>query len=228
MTARIAALAVAALAAGCAAAGPPPPAAPAASGSPSTAVPAPQPRAAAVAPVTAAELGASWRPECPVGPDGLRRVELDYLGFDGLIHRGNLVVARDAVDDVIAIFADLAALRYPIERMQTVDRYPGAEDEASMRDNNTSAFNCRPLPGGSAWSEHAYGRAVDVNPLVNPYLDSGGDLQPATARRYLDRTRDDLGLLHPGDAAVEAFTRRGWIWGGNWRDPVDYQHFEVG
>lgn len=188
----------------------------------------PQPRAATVHRVGEAELGATWRPECPVGPAGLRRVELDYLGPDGVTRRGSLVVARDIVDDVIAIFGDLARLRYPIERMQTADRYPGASDEASMRDNNTSAFNCRPLPGGSGWSEHAYGRAVDVNPLVNPYLDSGGDLQPATARQYLDRTRDDLGLLHPGDAAVAAFTDRGWTWGGDWRDPVDYQHFEVG
>ena len=231
MTARIAALVAAMLAAGCTATGTqtaavPPSASPQSAATP--AVNAAPTGPATVHPVTAAELGASWRPECPVAPGGLRRVELDYLGFDGAVHRGSLVVARDVVDDVIAIFADLLRMRYPVERMQTVDRYPGAEDEASMRDNNTSAFNCRPLPGGSAWSEHAYGRAVDVNPLVNPYLDSSGDLQPATARRYLDRSRDDLGLLHSGDAAVEAFTGRGWRWGGNWRDPVDYQHFEVG
>lgn len=163
-----------------------------------------------------------------MAPAELRRIELDYLGFDGAVHRGALVVHRDVVDDAVAIFADLLGMRYPVERMQTVDHYPDAQDEASMRDNNTSAFNCRPLPGSSAWSEHAYGRAVDLNPLVNPYLDSAGDLQPATAGRYLDRTRDDLGLLHPGDAAVIAFTSRGWTWGGDWRDPVDYQHFEVG
>ncbi|HOB48960.1 MAG TPA: M15 family metallopeptidase [Mycobacterium sp.] len=203
--------------------------APAPSVSAPKAVPAtPHSRPAVVHPVTAADLGASWRPECPVPPADLRRVEVDHLGYDGVIRRGNLVVHRDVVGDVIAIFADLARMRYPIERMRTVEQYPGAEDEASMRDNNTSAFNCRPLPGSARWSEHAYGRAIDVNPLVNPYLDAAGDLQPTTAGRYLDRTRDDLGLLHPGDAAVAAFTDRGWTWGGTWRDPVDYQHFEVG
>lgn len=190
-----------------------------------------QPSSARTAPpvvstVTAAELGATWHRGCPVGPDGLRRVELDYLGFDGAIHRGALVVGKDVVDGVIEVFAALMGLRYPIAKMQTVEHYPGADDELSMRDNNTSGFNCRPL--GSGWSEHAYGRAVDVNPLVNPYRDASGDLQPKTAARYLDRTRDDLGLLHADDAAVHAFTDRGWRWGGAWRNPVDYQHFEIG
>lgn len=161
-----------------------------------------------------------------MGPDDLRRVELDYLGFDGRVQRGALVVNRDVVDDVIAIFADLLRQRYPIATMRTVDNYPGAEDELSMRDNNTSAFNCRPLPGSTAWSLHAYGRAVDVNPLINPYIDKAGDLQPATARQYLDRTRDEPGLLRAGSPAVAAFTDRGWRWGGAWSDPIDYQHFE--
>lgn len=188
-------------------------------------VAAAQPAAASVHSVSAADLGATWRGGCPVGPQDLRRVELDYLGFDGSTHRGALVVNKDVVDDVVEVFAALMTLRYPIQKMQTVEHYPGAEDELSMRDNNTSGFNCRPL--GNGWSEHAYGRAVDVNPLVNPYIDASGDLQPKTAARYLDRTRDDLGLLHAGDAAVEAFTDRGWRWGGAWRNPVDYQHFEI-
>jgi len=189
----------------------------------------PEPSAAqpaTVHPVTATELGTTWRPECPVAPKSLRRIDIDYLGFDGGTHRGQLVVNADVVDDVIAIVDDLRRIRYPIEKMQTVDHYPGAEDEMSMRDNNTSAFNCRPLPGSAAWSLHAYGRAIDINPLVNPYVDAAGDLQPKTSQRYLDRTRDDLGLLHAGDAAVWVFTDRGWRWGGNWRNPIDYQHFE--
>lgn len=191
---------------------------------PSTAAP----RGPVVGPVTAAELGGTWRPGCPVGPEVLRRVELDYVGFDGGLHRGAMVVHRDVVDDVVAIFADLLRLGYPIERMQTVEHYRGADDELSMQDNNTSAFNCRPLPGNTGWSFHAYGRAVDVNPLINPYLDSGGDLQPKTAAPYLDRNRPAPGLLRAGDPAVRAFTDRGWRWGGAWRDPVDYQHFETG
>lgn len=240
MAARIAFLLIAALTAGCATAdsearrAPPVQAPPVPTDASVAAPPQPpspprrQPRPAAVHAVTAEDLGATWRPECPVGPADLRMVELDYLGFDGIVHRGSMVVHRDVVDDVVDIFADLISLRYPIERMRTVEHYPGADDEASMRDNNTSAFNCRSLPGSNRWSEHAYGRAIDINPLVNPYIASSGDLQPATAGPYLDRTRDDLGLLHPGDAAVTAFTDRGWTWGGDWRDPVDYQHFEVG
>ncbi|WP_234834930.1 M15 family metallopeptidase [Mycolicibacterium stellerae] len=195
---------------------PPPP--------PTSTSPAPMP--AAVHRVTAAELGATWRPGCPVGPQLLRRVEVDYVGFDGQTHRGELVVHQDVVDDIIAIFSQLHRMGYPIAKMQAVARYPGAEDELSMEDNNTSAFNCRLLPSGRAWALHAYGRAVDINPLINPFIDSRGDIQPKTAGPYLDRRRTDPGILHAGDPAVRAFTDRGWRWGGNWRNPKDYQHFE--
>lgn len=213
----------------CAACGGPPPSTTAAQPLPpatASTVTSPTPPPPAVGPVTAAELGASWRPGCPVPPEELRRVELDVLGFDGRVQRGALIVHRDLVDDVVAIFADLLRQRYPIERMRTVENYPDAEDELSMRDNNTSAFNCRPLPGSDRWSLHAYGRAVDVNPLINPSIGSAAGLEPATARPYLDRTRDDPGMLRAGSPAVLAFTERGWGWGGAWRDPVDYQHFE--
>ncbi|ORB56946.1 peptidase M15 [Mycolicibacterium rhodesiae] len=179
-----------------------------------------------VQPVTAADLGATWRPGCPVAPGELRRIDLDYIGLDGHDHRGVLVVHRDVVDEVIAIFADLRGQRYPIAKMQTPQHYPGAADELSMEDNNTSAFNCRALPGSTTWSLHAYGRAIDVNPQFNPYLGRNGDLEPATAGGYLDRHRTDPGMLHADDPAVRAFTDRGWVWGGNWRNPIDYQHFE--
>lgn len=238
MAARIAALMAAALTAGCAAAVsqtpvatpiPASPAAVAAATSPAApAASAPEPRPAGVHPVTATDLGASWRPGCPVGPADLRRVELDHLGNDGILHRGNLVVHRDVVDDVIAIFADLVRMRYPIERIRTVEHYPGAGDEASMRDNNTSAFNCRGIPGSDSWSLHAYGRAIDVNPKVNPYVPRSGVHEPANAGPWVDRSRSEPGMLHDGDAAVLAFTDHGWRWGGHWRSPLDYQHFEIG
>jgi hypothetical protein len=205
--------------------GPDPPLAATSSVTVETTRPPPTARPATVRPVSATELGATWRPECPVPPAELRLVEVDHLGFDGGMHRGQLVVHQDIVDDVIAIFADLTRLRYPIEKMRTVQNYPGAQDELSMRDNNTSAFNCRPL--GDGWSWHAYGRAIDVNPLVNPYISSDGDLQPVTASVYLDRTRDDVGMLRADSPAVRVFTDRGWRWGGAWRDPIDYQHFEL-
>ena len=182
---------------------------------------------ARVQPVDEAALGASWRPGCPVPPADLRRITLSYIGFDGLSHRGELVVHRDVVSDVIEIFGDLYSARFPIEKLRTVDHYPRADDELSMEDDNTSAFNCRSLQSG-AWSLHAYGRAVDINPLVNPYISASGDLQPVTARAYLDRTRTrtDPGMIRDGDVVVRTFAERGWRWGGHWHDPVDYQHFE--
>ncbi|MGV0788366.1 M15 family metallopeptidase [Mycolicibacterium sp. XJ2] len=186
----------------------------------------PSPPPARVLPVTAAELGESWRPGCPLEPERLRRVEIDHLGMDLQTHRGELVVHEDLVTEVIDIFERLRQARYPIEKMQTPDHYPGADDELSMRDNNTSAFNCRDIPGTGNWSLHAYGRAIDINPLINPYIDSTGAYQPANAAPYLDRTRIDPGLLHDGDPAVRIFTDRGWEWGGDWRTPKDYQHFE--
>jgi hypothetical protein len=192
---------------------------------PTSAQPAPLP--AAIHPVTVAELGASWRPGCPVGAEMLRRVELDYVGFDGQTHRGELIVHQDLVEDVIAIFEQLRDLRYPIAKMQSPDHYPGAEDELSMEDNNTSAFNCRPLPGSNEPSLHAYGRAIDVNPLLNPFIDSSGHIEPSTAGPYLDRNRTDPGILHDGDPVVRVFTDHGWRWGGDWRTPKDYQHFEL-
>lgn len=186
----------------------------------------PAPSGASVHPVTAAELGATWHPGCPLEPERLRRVEVNYLGFDGETHRGALIVHEDLVPEVITIFEQLYALSYPIEKIRTVDHYPGAEDELSMRDNNTSAFNCRDIPGTGQWSYHAYGRAIDVNPLINPFIDSSGAFQPSNAGPYLDRNRLDPGMLRSGDPAVRAFTDRGWQWGGNWTSPIDYQHFE--
>ncbi|WP_406817584.1 M15 family metallopeptidase [Mycobacterium sp. M23085] len=203
---------------------------------PSAAVPSPTSAPAAgpptapaggnVRPVTAAELGASWRPGCPVDPARLRRVEVDHIGFDGQNHRGELIVHQDLVPEVIAIFAQLYRLGFPIEKIRPADRYPAADDEPSMQDNNTSAFNCRGIPGSEHWSQHAYGRAIDLNPRLNPCVYADGTFQPHNSAEYLDRGRSDPGLLHDGDRAVRVFTDRGWRWGGDWTSPVDYQHFE--
>jgi D-alanyl-D-alanine carboxypeptidase len=207
----------------------PPPSAdrapPSAAASPAATAP-PPPATATVQPVTAAELGASWRPGCPVEPRRLRRIDVNHIGFDGQTHRSQLIVNEDLVPQVIAIFEQLYRLGYPIEKMRTVDHYPSADDELSMEDNNTSGFNCRGIPGSDQWSQHAYGLAIDLNPLLNPYIDSSGSFQPTNAAAYLDRNRTDPGLLHDGDPAVRVFTDRGWRWGGHWRTPIDYQHFE--
>jgi hypothetical protein len=208
--------------------GPPPQAAtPSRSVAPSSSASAPPaPAGGTVAPVTAAELGASWQPGCPVEPGQLRRVDVDHVGFDGQTHRGELIVHEDLVPEVIAIFEQLHRLGYPIEKIRTVDHYSDADDELSMEDNNTSAFNCRLIPGTNQWSPHAYARAIDLNPLLNPCLYASGYFEPQNATAYLDRSRTDPALLHNGDPAVHVFTDRGWRWGGEWTAPLDYQHFE--
>jgi hypothetical protein len=224
---RIAALALAAAVLVQCSSAPPPPATPPSSvATPSPSAMPPSPAPAAIQPVTAADLAPSWHPGCPLDPQHLRRVDIDYIGFDGQTHRGTLIVHEDLAAEVVAIFEQLLQLRYPIEKIRTVDNYPNADDELSMEDNNTSAFNCRDIPGTGAWSPHAFGRAIDLNPLLNPYIDETGAFQPKNAAPYLDRSRTDPGVLHAGDAAVRVFTDHGWRWGGDWRTPLDYQHFE--
>ena len=109
--------------------------------------------------------------------------------------------------------------------MVLVDRY-GASDDRSMAADNTSAFNCRRVEGSTAWSEHSYGRAIDVNPLENPYISRRGVLPPA-GRAFLDRSLRRRGMIHAGDAVVRAFASVGWGWGGAWTSPRDYQHFSA-
>jgi hypothetical protein len=183
------------------------------------------PFVATVEPVTAERLGPSWREGCPVGPDQLRLIRMSALGFDGKLYRGELIVAADVVGDVIGTFAELYRHRFPVERMETVEKYD-ADDDKSMEANNTSAFNCRPITGGTAWSNHSYGKAIDVNPVQNPYISRSGTVYPPNGAPYVDRTRTDPGLIHADDKTVRAFERRGWEWGGYWETPIDYQHFE--
>ncbi|MGZ4683062.1 MAG: M15 family metallopeptidase [Acidimicrobiales bacterium] len=176
--------------------------------------------------MTAADLGASWHPGCPVGPADLRRVSVTYVGFDGAEHDGALVVHADAVRATEAAFDRLRSARFPIHKVVTVDHY-GASDDASMADDNTSAFNCRPSTGSnSTWSQHAYGRAIDVNPLENPYV-SGSSVQPPAGSAYLDRSDVRTGMAVAGGELVSAFGAVGWGWGGAWNTVKDYQHFSA-
>lgn len=170
--------------------------------------------------------GSSWHPGCPVALDDLRSVRLSYYGFDGAVHRGALVVNRDAVGAIRIAFTDLFADRFPIRRMHLVDDY-GASDYRSIEADNTSAFNCRPATGATRWSEHAYGRAVDVNTIENPYVYANGTTTHAASRPYLDRSRHRKGMAYAGGVLVRAFAKAGWGWGGNWPGPTDYQHFSA-
>ncbi len=180
--------------------------------------------ASIVSNVTAADLGSSYRPGCPVGPEQLRRVQLKYRGFDGQPHVGTLIVNRDAVNAVVAVFGRLYAARFPIRRMDPIDVF-GGSDDASMAADNTSAFNCRYVADSDPprWSAHAYGRAIDVNTVENPYV-LAGSVKPPAGASYLDRSAGRPGTAYPGGELVSAFAAVGWQWGGRWSDP-DYQHF---
>ena len=180
---------------------------------------------ASTAPVTVAQLGASWRPGCPVGPDELRAVRVSFVGFDGRAHTGALVVNRDVTDEVKGVFRRLYAAGFPIRRMQPVARFGGSDDR-SMAADNTSAFNCRyaVAPGARRWSVHAYGEAIDINTVENPYLEGGRVLPPA-GRAFLKRAPYRAGMAVAGGVLVRAFASVGWFWGGRWAGSPDWQHF---
>jgi hypothetical protein len=171
--------------------------------------------------------GVSWHRGCPVGLDELRLLTVSHWGFDGGVHRGRLVVNRDAAAAMLGAMRTLFQLHYPIRQMRLVDAY-GADDHRSMAADNTSAFNCRFVAGsGGDWSEHAYGRALDLNPLENPYVTESGYVSPPAGAPYADRSRHAQGLIHRGGPVVAAFAAAGWEWGGNWPWPKDYQHFSA-
>jgi hypothetical protein len=187
----------------------------------------PPPFLSSVSPVDSAELGPSYRPGCPVGPAALRLLRLSYWGFDGRSHRGSLVVNAAVVTAVAHVFARLYAERFPIHRMEPVAAYAG-NDNRSMAADNTSAFNCRyaVATGPRRWSVHAYGEAIDVDPLENPYLEAG-TVYPPAGRRYLDRSDVRPGMAVPGGDLIAAFAAVGWQWGGRWTGSPDYQHFSA-
>jgi hypothetical protein len=172
----------------------------------------------------------SHRAGCPVPWRELRYLRLSYVGFDGLSHTGELVVAAAYARDVVGVFHELYDARWPIRRMRLVDAY-GGDDDRSMVADNTSGFNCRRVKGSKEWSAHALGAAIDLNPVQNPYL-TGSAVAPLAGRRFaeLDRSagaRVPEGTIRSGDVVVRAFAAIGWTWGGSWAEP-DFQHFSAG
>ncbi|ASR55436.1 M15 family metallopeptidase [Cellulomonas sp. PSBB021] len=172
----------------------------------------------------AARMHASWRPGCPVPLADLRHLRLRYVDFEGRVRDGELVVHADVATGVVQVFERLYDLEFPLRSLRLVDDF-GADDEASMAADNTSAFNCRAVTGGTAWSEHSYGRAIDVNPVENPYV-SGTYVAPPAGRAFLDRVAGP-GVILADDEVVRAFAAHGWSWGGYWTRPVDHQHFST-
>jgi hypothetical protein len=152
-------------------------------------------------------------------------LSLTYWGFDGRTHQRNLIVNSVVVADVVTVFRALYTERFPVQEMQPVDVYGGSDNAAAAADD-TSGFNCRyaVAPGPPQWSVHAYGEAIDVNDVQNPYIDGSTIIPPAGAA-YANRQDIRPGMAVPGGALVEAFASVGWQWGGRWTAAPDYQHF---
>ena len=165
----------------------------------------------------------SWRPGCPVPLRRLRLLKFNRWGFDDEVHGGVLIVNENQARPVLGVMRKLFDARFPFARIRLVDVY-GSNDRRSMAANNTSAFNCRYVAGTTRWSEHAYGRAIDINPIQNPYV-QGSYVSPPAGHAYVDRSQRLPGMIHPRGGVVRAFASIGWEWGGYWRSSKDYQHF---
>jgi hypothetical protein len=178
--------------------------------------------AGSVEPVRWSELRHSYRAGCPVGPSDLRTVHVSYWDFAGEQQVGAIVVARRHAPAILTVFRKLWAARFPIRRLRPVSEYRGSDD-ASMAADNTSGFNCRFVGGTTRWSMHAYGEAIDVNPVENPYV-RGSIVSPPAGRAYVDRSPYRKGMALAGGVLVQAFASVGWKWGASFGD---YQHFST-
>lgn len=171
----------------------------------------------------------SYRENRHISLSDLQYVRVLYLGFDGKTHIGELIVNKAIAKDILEIMAELYANDYPIEKMVLIDEYM-ADDDASMEDNNTSAFNYRVIAGTNRLSMHGLGLAIDINPQYNPYVSttSAGTLHvsPENGTKYADRNADFPHKLDKNDLCCQLFLQHGFTWGGDWNSVKDYQHFE--
>lgn len=173
--------------------------------------------------------GKSYGEDCTISYEDLRYIKLLHWGFDDRPHEGELIVNKAIAEDIADIFRELYQHKYPIEKMLLIDEY-GADDNASMTANNSSAFNYRVIDNGSGrLSNHSYGLAIDINPLYNPYvrtIDGKLVVSPEESDEYTDRSVDNPYYIIKDDICYKAFTARGFSWGGDWINSKDYQHFE--
>jgi D-alanyl-D-alanine carboxypeptidase len=176
------------------------------------------------------KAGGFWHRGCPVALSGLRLLTVTHRGFDGRAHTGRLIVNRGAARPLGRAFRRLYAAHFPIHHMRLADFYGPVRNRPRDGDA-TASFECRqavpsPCTGGrgtGTWSMHAYGLAVDVNPVENPYVGCGQSRDPAS-RPYRDRSRRRRGMVGP--RALSAFRSIGWGWGGAWAgNTKDYMHF---
>ena len=159
-----------------------------------------------------------------VNIDDLSYLQITYWGFDEKSHIGEMIVNKKVSQEVLDIFKEVYEKKYPIEKMKLIDDYQ-ANDEKSMENNNTSAFCYRVVANTNRLSNHSFGTAIDVNPLYNPYI-IGAYVSPTNSISYTDRSISQKGIIKKGDDLYNAFIKRGWSWGGEWKNKKDYQHFE--
>lgn len=148
-------------------------------------------------------------------------LDIPYLDFAGSEQIGQLLVHQELAGEVQEIFAEIMLAKFPIAKMVPIAIY-NWDDHDSIRDNNSSAFNYRVIAGTDRLSNHATGRAIDINPIQNPYFDVHGVSQPP-GYQYDPQA---FGAITAEDAVVNSFKKRGWEWGGDWHDTKDYQHFQ--
>ena len=172
-------------------------------------------------------LGNSYAEGATIDRGELSYVRVLHYNLNGEVCIGEMVVNSTIAQEIRDIFLELFELQYPIGKMVLIDTY-GGDDKASMADNNTSAFNFRYVEGTTSLSWHAYGLAVDINPLYNPYIPEREGVEkvlPENALPYVDRDAECEYYIQHGDPCYEAFVSRGFEWGGDWEGSKDYQHF---
>ena len=170
-------------------------------------------------------MGKSFHENCPVPIEDLSTIQLMYWNPEGEIHWGHITIASMQAENVAKIFGELYEARFPIVSMRLIHEFNGSDD-ASMKANNTSGFNCRHIKNTNRWSQHSYGQAIDINPLWNPWV-LGDRVDPPEGKAFIDRNNPQPGIIRAGDATVQSFEKYGWKWGGYWKKTKDYQHFSA-
>ena len=176
-------------------------------------------------------VGNSHKKNCPIELKDLRYINLNYIDFKGNTKVGELIVHKDVSKEIVEIFKKLYEIKYPIYKMELISNYNG-NDYNSIEANNTSAYNCRNIEGTYKWSRHAFGKAIDINPIQNPYISKKGNISHKESLIFEKRIHtnlsnsNDKAMILKDDIVVKMFKKYGWVWGGDWKTIKDYQHFD--
>ena len=167
----------------------------------------------------------TFKDNCPVKIINLRHIKVSYINYENKNKIGELIVHNKISKNIVLVFKELYKIKFPIYSLKLMYHYNG-KDRASMKANNTSSFNCRKVAGKTVWSNHAYGQAIDMNPLVNPFV-QGNYVSPKVSKILKNRSLKRKGMIRKNDEVYKIFKKYGWQWGGNWKSIKDYQHFDI-